>query len=94
MLEINCPWCGPRDQVEFTCGGEAHIVRPDEPEKLSDRDWADYLFYRKNSKGRHHEQWCHTAGCRKWFNAVRDTVTYQFEGVYRIGEDPPEKASR
>ena len=94
MLEINCPWCGPRDQDEFTCGGEAHIVRPDEPEKLSDSDWADYLFCRKNPKGRHHEQWCHTAGCRKWFNAVRDTVTYQFEGVYRIGEDPPEKASR
>ena len=89
MLEINCPWCGPRDQVEFTCGGEAHIARPDEPEKLSDSDWADYLFYRKNPKGRHHEQWCHTAGCRRWFNAQRDTVTYKFDAVYKAGESPP-----
>ena len=94
MLEINCPWCGPRDQIEFSCGGEAHIGRPLEPENLSDDDWADYLFYRKNPEGRHHEQWCHTAGCRKWFNAIRNTVTYQFETVYRIGEDLPEKTSR
>ena len=41
MLEINCPWCGPRDQVEFTCGGEAHIVRPDEPEKLTDSELTE-----------------------------------------------------
>ena len=94
MLEIDCPWCGPRAQVEFSCGGEAHIVRPDEPETLSDSEWADYLFHRKNPKGRHHEQWCHTAGCRKWFNAVRDTVTYQFEGVYRIGGELPKKGNR
>jgi hypothetical protein len=24
MLLIPCPWCGPRDASEFTCGGEAH----------------------------------------------------------------------
>ena len=28
MLLIPCPWCGPRAEVEFTCGGEAHIERP------------------------------------------------------------------
>ena len=28
---INCPYCGERDQAEFTCGGEAHIARPKNP---------------------------------------------------------------
>ena len=28
MLIITCPFCGPRDEVEFACGGEAHIARP------------------------------------------------------------------
>ena len=56
MLSIDCPWCGSRDQSEFSYGGEAHIVRPKEPEKLSDEDWGDYLFNRKNTKGRFEEQ--------------------------------------
>jgi sarcosine oxidase subunit delta len=28
MLQITCPYCGPRAEKEFTYGGEAHIVRP------------------------------------------------------------------
>ena len=89
MLLIRCPWCGPRDETEFAYGGEAHIIRPPEPETLSDAEWADYLFMSKNPRGRHREQWCHTAGCRRWFNAQRDTVTYDFDAVYRTGESPP-----
>jgi len=92
MLLIECPWCGPRDQSEYSCGGEAHIGRPLNPERLTDQEWGDYLFNRKNPKGRHYELWCHTAGCRRWFNVVRDTVSYQIEAVYLIGENPHEKA--
>lgn len=90
MLLIDCPWCGARDQTEFTCGGEAHIVRPVETDTLSDGDWADYLFMRKNVKGLHLEQWCHTSGCRRWFNVARDTVTYRIEHVYKVGDLIPE----
>ena len=90
MLSIQCPWCGSRDQSEFSYGGEAHIVRPEEPEKLSDEEWGDYLFNRKNTKGRFQEQWCHTAGCRQWFNAIRDSQSYKIEMVYKIGEQPPD----
>jgi len=89
MLLIDCPWCGPRDESEFSYSGESHIVRPKDPFALSDKEWADYLFYRKNPKGRHLEQWCHAAGCRRYFNAVRDTVTYEIASVYKIGEAPP-----
>ena len=93
MLVIKCPWCGPREQVEFSYGGEAHIVRPLKPEELSDEEWADYLFMRKNSKGAYLEQWCHSAGCGRWFNARRDTVSYRFDSFYKLNEPPPESSS-
>lgn len=90
MLLIRCPWCGLREEVEFTCGGEAHIVRPENPDELTDEQWADYLFMRENTKGRQREQWNHSAGCRRWFNAERDTVTYKFGVFYKPTDPIPE----
>ena len=50
MLLIHCPHCQEyRDEEEFSYGGEAHIVRPLEPEALSDEEWGDYLFFRTNA---------------------------------------------
>ena len=88
MLQIECPWCGPRDEQDFSYGGEAHIVRPKQPEKLDDAQWADYLFMRKNPKGEHLERWvCN--GCRRWFNVRRNTVTDVITAVYKIGAQAP-----
>ncbi|MEO0369122.1 MAG: sarcosine oxidase subunit delta, partial [Pseudomonadota bacterium] len=56
---------------------------------LTDEQWTDYLFNRKNPKGPHQEMWFHAAGCRQWFNAVRDTVSYEFQTVYKIGDPAP-----
>jgi len=89
MLLIDCPHCGPRDEHEFSCGGEAHIARPLEPDSLSDEQWADYLFMRTNPKGVHLERWCHVHGCRRWFNMRRDTVTHAISAVYGATEPPP-----
>ena len=75
MLIITCPFCGPRDEVEFACGGEAHIARPLADNQISDADFADYLFMRDNPKGLFLERWRHSAGCRRWFNVARDTVS-------------------
>ena len=86
MLLIRCPWCGPRAESEFTCGGEADIARPANPDALSDKEWGDYLFIRRNERGVHREQWHHSFGCRRWFIAVRDTVTYELHAVHRMGE--------
>jgi sarcosine oxidase, subunit delta len=86
MLLITCPWCGPRHEVEFSYGGEGGIIRPKDPSALSDQEWADYLFMRTNRRGTHSEQWCHSAGCRRWFNLQRDTVTNHISGVHKIGE--------
>ena len=51
MILINCPYCGEREQSEFTNGGEAHVIRPKDPDTLNDKDWGQYVFYRSNPKG-------------------------------------------
>lgn len=89
MLRIPCPWCGVRDETEFHYGGQAHVARPGDPDTLADAEWADFLFMRDNPKGEFRERWVHAAGCRRWFNMKRNTVTHEIIAVYRIGETPP-----
>ncbi|WP_426570037.1 sarcosine oxidase subunit delta family protein [Streptomyces canus] len=89
MLLIPCPWCGPRDEAEFHYGGQAHVPYPEDPAALGDEEWARYLFFRDNPKGPFAERWSHAAGCRRWFNAVRDTSTNEILAVYRVGEERP-----
>jgi len=90
MFRLTCPYCGPRDQDEFSYGGEAHVARPDgSNENLSDAEWADYVFMRTNTKGIFAERWVHSHGCRKWFNALRNTATDQVLAIYKTGEKPP-----
>ncbi len=87
MMLIHCPYCDEaRPEIEFAYGGEAHIARPVDPSTQSDPEWEGFLFYRSNTKGRHHERWRHTHGCGRFFNAVRDTVTDKFECTYKAGE--------
>jgi heterotetrameric sarcosine oxidase delta subunit len=88
MLLICCPWCGDREETEFGYGGQAHIAYPADPESVNDEDWAQYLFFRANPKGPFCERWVHSAGCRRWFNAIRDTVTNEFISIYRPGGTP------
>ena len=53
MLLIDCPWCGPRDEIEFSYGGEAHRARPADPQLLTDAEWALVvdLFYPPGRRG-------------------------------------------
>ena len=89
MLRIYCPHCQEqREEDEFSYGGEAHIARPLEPEALSDEQWGDYLFFRKNPRGIHHEMWHHTAGCRRYFNVTRNTLSYEILETYPVGTLP------
>ncbi|MFC3053250.1 sarcosine oxidase subunit delta [Kordiimonas pumila] len=90
MLKIDCPWCGPRAEVEFCCGGESHIQRPEPFDKVTDAEWASYLFYRQNPKGLHFERWVHKHGCRQWFNVARDTVTHEIKSVYLMADPKPD----
>ena len=90
MFLIRCPNCGERDLSEFSYGGEAHIARPTEPNGMSDAEWADYVFLRSNPKGVLAERWNHQAGCRRWFNMLRNTATDDILAVYGIGDARPD----
>ena len=84
MLHIPCPYCGPREEVEFHYGGPSHVVRP--ALSTSDREWSHYLYFRQNPMGPHRERWLHSAGCGLWFNMLRDTVSHEIHRVYPMGE--------
>lgn len=87
MFLIHCPYCGEdREEEEFHAAGEAHIARPLDPDACSDKEWGDYLYFRRNPRGFFRELWVHAAGCGKYFNIARDTATYEIHGSYRIGE--------
>lgn len=78
MIVIQCPYCGQdRHEDELTYGGETEIIRPLEPENTDDKEWTNYLYFRNNPKGIHHEQWCCSGGCGQWFKVARNTVSHE-----------------
>lgn len=86
MLRLRCPYCQAMvSEEELSYAGEAHIRRPATPAALSDREWGDYLHFRANPRGAHREMWFHAAGCRRYFNVLRDTASYEVVATYRIG---------
>lgn len=77
MIVIRCPYCKElRSEEELEYGGEADVLRAAQPDKVSDVNWATYLYWRKNTKGIHHEQWCCRDGCGQWFKVARHTVSH------------------
>jgi heterotetrameric sarcosine oxidase delta subunit len=81
MLYIPCPYCGLRNETEFHYGAEAGVAYPD-PNTLTDSEWAKYLYIRANPKGWLAERWVHFAGCGRWFNLWRNTVTHEIGPAY------------
>lgn len=93
MLNIDCPWCGPRDEIEFRCSGESRPDRPADPQATSDLAWGRYLYEKANDREKHLERWVHAYGCRQWFYVARHTGTHAIGGVYRIGAVPSDSSS-
>jgi sarcosine oxidase subunit delta len=88
LLRIPCPYCGLRDEPEFTFGGPSHITRPSF--EADDEAWTRYLFVRENPAGIQFERWLHLYGCGRWFNLVRHTVTHRVLKTYHMGDPKPE----
>ena len=74
------------EEEDYSYSGEALISRPANPEKVTDEEWGDYLFMRKNPKGRHIEQWQHSSGCRKFFVVERSTTDNTIYSSYKMNE--------
>ena len=79
MLQIPCPWCGPRDEIEFVPRGPV-ASRPD-PSTASDLEWTTYLYQGANTRGWLREYWVHTHGCGQVFVVTRQTLTNEIAPV-------------
>ena len=88
---ITCPYCGPRDVVEFTYQGDATVTRPNLAS--ADQDvWNRYVYDRANPAGKHSEVWQHSGGCRAHLIVERDTVTHAV-GAVRFARDKTTKTT-
>jgi heterotetrameric sarcosine oxidase delta subunit len=87
MLLIPCPWCGPRNQLEFTYGGDATVKRPSPAAPMA--TWLEFVYLRDNPRGPHQELWHHSAGCRQWLKVIRDTRTHDVLESVRADEAFP-----
>lgn len=81
---LPCPRCGPRDVYEFRFGGE--VQRRPAPD-ATETEWSAYRYLRENVAGVEREWWFHRLGCRRWFQADRDTRDNRVtRGWWPVGE--------
>jgi sarcosine oxidase subunit delta len=72
MQIFPCPFCGPRDEIEFHYVGEPK-ARPEPAGAVSDEEWAEYLWFNDNPEGQSREIWLHLT-CMEMFAMMRDTA--------------------
>lgn len=77
---IKCPYCGPRDVIEFIYQGDATRNRP-EPASNDRAAWNAYVYERTNTSGSHREYWLHSGGCRQHLVVTRDMSTHAISSV-------------
>ena len=75
MQLFTCPFCGPRDETEFTFGAEAGKTRPEPAAEVSADAWARFLHFGDNPRGATREIWLHST-CGEFFLMERDTVSH------------------
>ena len=73
MQQFTCPFCGVRDQSEFTYVREVAAIPALD---ASLEDWQRFVYTRDNPCGAHAEWWHHNHGCRQMLVIVRDTMTH------------------
>jgi len=88
MMQIPCPHCGPRAQIEFAYGRSLDsLVTPD----MDGAAAMGALYARANPKGLSDELWRHTYGCGQWLVLRRHTVTHEIIACVACGEALPEE---
>ncbi|RWF50499.1 MULTISPECIES: sarcosine oxidase subunit delta [unclassified Mesorhizobium] len=90
---IICPYCGPRDVIEFTYQGDGNRERPD-PASQNFEAWNAYVYDRLNPAGDHNEIWQHSGGCRAHLRVVRNTLTHEISSVAFVRGDHSSAARR
>jgi heterotetrameric sarcosine oxidase delta subunit len=75
-VRIDCPFCGERDQSEFSYFGDARCQRPDAADGNVATRFFEAVYLRDNPAGPHDEFWYHVFGCRAWLRVTRDTRSH------------------
>jgi heterotetrameric sarcosine oxidase delta subunit len=85
MIQIRCPWCGPRSGDEFTFERPMDsLVTLDAPAEVA----MARLYTRENPRGLSWELWRHAYGCRAWIRVSRDTATHEIAEVALLEGEP------
>ena len=82
MLVIDCPFCGPRNSSEFGFSGK---VKPRPGGRPTKSEWRRYLYEQDNVAGVSVERWFHVAGCRRFLDVERHSVTNEISSVTAVG---------
>lgn len=85
MIQIPCPYCGPRNSSEFAHIGEKHD-RPDVA-TTTPQEWRAYLYVHDNPLGWVTEVWLHRSGCRRYLEVVRHTGTNEVRSAKQVTHD-------
>ena len=75
MQLFPCPFCGPREETEFSFGGEAGKARPEPAADVTPETWAQFLYLHPNPRGPAREIWVHNT-CGEFLLMERDTVSH------------------
>ena len=78
MMQIDCPHCGPRAQVEFAYERTLDSVVT---LNMSAQEAVQRLYARANPRGEADELWRHGFGCRQWLVLRRHRVTHEIGSV-------------
>lgn len=84
-MRIPCPFCGLRDEGEFTYEGDANVVYP--PVEADAAAWHEAVFLRDQPRGRARELWRHSQGCRSLLIVERDNATHEIFSVRFFRDD-------
>jgi sarcosine oxidase subunit delta len=78
MMQITCPFCGPRAHAEFTYERTLDsLVALDATAPVA----IAALYHRENPRGVSRELWRHAYGCRAWLDIERHTQTHAITAV-------------
>jgi sarcosine oxidase, subunit delta len=87
MQVFPCPFCGPRDETEFTFGGEAGKARPEPADTVSAEAWSGFLYVHLNPRGPSREIWRHDP-CGEFLLLERDTLSHAVHASHSLRKAP------
>ena len=84
-MRLLCPFCGLRDEGEFSYEGDASVAYP--PVEADAAAWHEAVYLRDQPRGRSLELWRHAHGCRALLVLDLDNATHEVHAVRFARDD-------